>query len=331
MDTLTPRSSHRKPAQAACRILAVVLNYRTPELSVQAAVSAYQDLDPALDHVVIVDNASPDDSVAKIERELFERGFSGIEIICSDSNGGFAAGNNVGIRAREAQAYLLLNSDTIVRSGAMQALFEMLLSDANIGICSPRLEFEDGEPQTSCFRFHSPISEFLKGACTGVFTRLLSQWDVPLGIQERAVDVDWTSFACVLIRREVFSAVGLLDEDFFMYYEDADFCRMTRNAGFRIVHNPAAHVVHLRGKSSPVKEASRLKKRRPRYYYAARNHYFRKAYGPAGAAVANVLWTMGRFVALPREVIGQKSIHTVERELLDNWQGSIVPRGRESP
>lgn len=331
METHAPRFPHNEISRDTCRILAVVLNYRTPELSLQAAISAHEDLDSDLDHVVIVDNDSPDDSVEKIQKGLSEGGFSRIELVRSGENGGFAAGNNVGIRAREAQAYLLLNSDTMVRPGATRALVETLFSEKTIGICSPRLEYEDGEPQTSCFRFHSPISEFLKGARTSVLSRFLSRWDVPVGVKHEVVDVEWTSFACVLMRREVFSAVGLLDEDFFMYYEDADFCRMTRDAGFRIVHNPAAHVVHLRGKSSPVKEASRLKKRRPRYYYAARNRYFRKAYGPLGATLANTLWTMGRLVALPRELVGQKEPHTVQDELFDNWRGALGSRGSEKP
>lgn len=307
------------PSGPRVRIAAVVLNYKTAELSLQAAKSAAQDLDPERDVVLIVDNQSPDDSAAVITEGIAKMGLPHVHLVQSAENGGFAAGNNAGIRRAVADAYLLLNSDTIVRPGAMSALLSTLMSSPQIGIVSPRLEFEDGEPQTSCFRYHSLASEFISGAQTGPVTRLLQSWDVSMGVQAEQVEVPWTSFACVLIRKEVFQTVGLLDEGFFMYYEDADFCRVVRAAGFSVVHNPAAKVVHLRGKSSPVKEAGRLRKRRPGYFYAARGRYFRRAYGPWGAAAANALWTLGRLVALPREVIGHKDRHTVEGEFRDKW------------
>lgn len=297
-----------------------MLNYCTPELALNAARTAAADLDPSLDRVLIVDNQSPDDSAAKIRADLERQPLSHVSLVVSSQNGGFAAGNNVAIRTLNARAYVLLNSDTMVRPGALNQLYSTLMSDESIGIVSPRLEFEDGEPQVSCFRQHSIVSELIHGACTGLLTKALHRFDVPLGVLTEQTDVEWTSFACVMIRREVVERLGPLDEGFFMYYEDADYCRMTRRAGFRIVHEPAGRVVHLRGKSSPVKEATRLKKARPGYYYASRARYFRRAYGPLGALAANGSWTVGRALAFSRELVGQKERHTVERELLDNWR-----------
>lgn len=305
------------------RIVAVVLNYKTPDLALQAAASAAKELDPATDKVLIVDNKSPDDSVPRLRRGIERMSAPHVRLVESPRNGGFAAGNNVGIREEKARAYLLLNSDTIVRPGAAEKLFDTMRGDQTVGICSPRLCFEDDEPQISCFRQHSPLSELIHSAQTGPVRKLLEHWDVPLEVQDDLLDVEWTSFACVLIRREVFETVGLLDEGFFMYYEDADYCRLTRRAGFRIVHNPRARVVHLRGKSSPVKEATRMRKPRPRYYYEARNRFFRRAYGPWGAVVANTMWTLGRGVALPREILGLKQPQVVEKEFFDNWRGSL--------
>lgn len=315
-------------ALPSCRIAVVVLNYGTPDLALQAAESAVRNLDPEQDRVLIVDNKSPDNSVERIEAGLLDLDLPHVSLIESPRNGGFAAGNNVGIRSVQAEAYVLLNSDTIVREGALARLHETLNGDPRIGICSPRLEFEDGEAQISCFRAHSPVSELLKGASTGILSKALESWEVPLGVKDSLVDVTWTSFACVMIRREVFDTIGLLDEGFFMYYEDADFCRLTRQGDFRIVHDPTARVVHLRGKSSPVKEATRLRQARPQYYYEARNRYFRRAYGPLGALAANSLWTLGRALALPREAIGQKPPHTVKNELKDNWKSTFA--GRDS-
>jgi GT2 family glycosyltransferase len=136
-----------------------------------------------------------------------------------------------------------------------------------------------------------------------------------------AVDVPWTSFAAVCVRGEVFEGVGLLDEKFFMYYEDVEFCRRVRRKGWRIRHEPVARVVHLRGKSSPVKKCTEERLRRPRYFYSSRKTYYRRAYGPAGPLVANLFWTLGYAVSRCREIFGKKPPHCVESELFDNWRG----------
>jgi len=313
------RFSHGAPTH---RVVAVVLNYCTPQLALNAAESAAADLDAERDIVLIVDNKSPDGSADWLEQALSERGLPGVRLVRSEENGGFAAGNNVGIRAVSAEVYWLLNSDTIVRPGAAAALLSALDSAEEIGLSSPRLCFEDDEPQISCFRFASPLSELIRGSSTGLVRRLLDAWDVPLGVKTERTVVPWTSFASVMIKRRVLEVVGLLDEGYFMYFEDADYCRLARRAGFEVLHEPGARVVHLRGQSSPVKEATRLRKARPRYYYDARNRYFRRGYGPFGAVLANLTWTLGLGVALARELLGKDPVR-VQGEVADNWQGSF--------
>jgi GT2 family glycosyltransferase len=308
-------------AKPQARIAAIVLNYRTPELVEDCLRSIVPELRSGVDRIVVVDNASGDGSAERIDRFIQQQGSPMVELVESPVNGGFAAGNNVGIRSVEAQAYLLLNSDTLVRPGAPEQLWATLQSDARIGLCSPRLEWLDGTPQISCFRYHSPFSELIAGSRTGPIRTMLDHWDVPLPLRNEPFDPQWTSFAAVMIRREVFERVGLLDEGFFMYYEDVDFCRRAVESGFRVHHDPRPRVVHLRGGSSPVKELTAARKRRPRYYYESRSRYFRKAYGQQGPLLANGLWTVGRSVAWLREHLGRKLPHTVEREFLDNWRG----------
>jgi N-acetylglucosaminyl-diphospho-decaprenol L-rhamnosyltransferase len=320
--SLPPRQQYLHGAPSH-RVAVVVLNYCTPELALEAARSAAEDLDVDRDVVLIVDNDSPDGSADIIERGLVERALAGVRLIRSDTNGGFAAGNNVGIRAVSAEIYWLLNSDTIVQPGASAAMLAALDSADDIGLASPLLCWEDGQPQISAFRFASPLSEVIRATQTGLVRRLLEAWDVPLGVQTERTIVPWTSFASVMIKRRVLEVVGLLDEGYFMYFEDADYCRSAKRAGFRVVHEPAGRVVHLRGKSSPVKEATRLRKPRPRYYYAARNRYFRRGFGPFGALLANLTWTLGLGVALPREAFGSNKSARVQGEFLDNWRGSL--------
>jgi GT2 family glycosyltransferase len=303
------------------RVAAIVLNYRTPALVLDCLETLVPELDPVRDAAVVVDNASGDDSGEVIRRGIAERGWKSVRLIVAERNGGFAAGNNIGIRTVSAGAYLLLNSDTLVRPGAIAHLLGALESDPRIGIVSPRLEWPDETPQISCFRLHTPWSEMIDTAATGPIRCLLSRWDVPIPVADAPFEPEWTSFAAVLIRGAAVERVGPLDEGFFMYYEDVDYCRRVRQAGWRILHEPRARVVHLRGGSSPVKALQAARKRRPRYFYASRSRYFRNAYGPLGLLAANLAWTVGRGIALARELAGQKKPHAVERELLDTWRG----------
>ncbi len=321
MSSQGPKQRYLAPTQPDFRLAVVVLNYCTPELALAAAKSAAEDVDPARDVVLIVDNGSPDGSADVIQKGVEELGLSHLRLVRSPRNGGFAAGNNRGIREVSAEAYVLQNSDAIVRPGTMETLYRALRSDEDIGIVSPQLCGEDDVPQISCFRHLTPGSELIRGASTGVITRLLDRYNVPLGVQTARVDVPWTSFAFVMISRRVLETVGLLDEGYFMYYEDADYCRLIAEAGFRVVHEPQGRVVHLRGKSSPVKEATRRKKPRPSYFYEARSRYFARSLGKWGPLFANISWTFGVLLVLPRQLIGQKERTMVEGEFFDNWRG----------
>ncbi|HTO70121.1 MAG TPA: glycosyltransferase family 2 protein [Myxococcota bacterium] len=303
------------------RVAAIVLNYRTPALSASCARSALAGVDPERDAVIVVDNASGDGSAEILERELSSAPRPGVRVLATDRNGGFAFGNNAGIHAVDAEAYLLLNSDTIVRRDAVDTLYRFLSEHPKAGLVGPRLEWDDGEPQVSGFRFHRPITELIAGSATGPIQRLLSRWDVPLPIGESPRRVEWLSFAAVMIRADVIRAIGPLDEGYFMYFEDADYCRCAQLAGFEVWQEPAARVVHLRGQSSPVKRLQAARQRLPRYYYASRSRYYRKQFGRVGWLAANVLWSAGRAVAWLRETAGAKERHTVEHQLWDNWRG----------
>ena len=307
------------PLPGVHRIAAIVLNHRTPDLALDCLESVARTLDPARDTIVVVDNASGDGSAERIRTGILERGLQGVTVIESPRNDGFAAGNNVGIRAVEASAYLLLNSDTLVRPGAAELLWEALERDSSRALAAPRLEGLSGDAQISCFRDHSPWSELISSAGTGVVRRLLARWDVPLPVHDEAFSPDWVSFAAVLVSRRAIDRVGLLDEGYFMYFEDADYARRIRAAGMHVWYEPAARVVHLRGRSSPVKRLTAARKRRPRYYYASRSRYFLRARGLSGWIAANLLWTAGRCMSFVREILGDRDRPHVERETLDIW------------
>ena len=307
-------------------IAVVIVNYRTPALVIQCVESLLPEVRELDARVVIVDNNSGDDSIEKIETWLeASETAARVELVRSHRNCGFSGGNNVGIRSLQARFYLLLNSDTLVEPGALRILIADMERFPQAGLVSPRLQWQDGTPQESCFRQHTPISELLAAARTGPLTALLQQYVVAQRVSDSMVEPEWTSFACVLIRAEVFATAGLLDEGFFMYYEDAEFCSRARRAGWSIVHDPAAHVVHLRGGTSPVKQHARERKRLPRYFYASRSRYFFLLYGWAGLTATNLLWWMGRSISVAREVFGAKAPHVCEGQWRDIWTNWLAP------
>lgn len=308
------------------RLAVVIINYRRPGLVIDCLKSIAGELDPERDVVVVVENGSDDGSAAKLERDIVERGWEDwVLLVLSGKNGGFSAGNNLGIQSVDAEAYLLLNSDTIMRPGAIATLLDTLERYPDVGIVSPRLEWPDETPQTSVFRYPTPASELIHSACTGPVTTALKRYEVARPISDVPIDFEWTSFACVLVRRAVFYDIGFLDTDYFMYYEDVDYCRRAREAGWRTLHWPEARVVHLRGGTSPVKALTASRKRRPYYYYAARSRYFAKHYGRKGLCFANVLWTVGRGISLFREWVQRKEAPVCAAEWRDIWTNFLEP------
>ena len=322
------------PTRAACALGVVVINYKSADLIRDCLASIAGDLDALDARVAVVDNFSNDGSAEKIERwiagcDVLSRRAT---VIRSMTNSGFSGGNNLGVAALDAGFYLLLNSDTVVRPGAVRALLAAAARDGEAGIIAPRLEDPDGAPQISCFRFHSPLSEFLAAAQTGPLDALFRFAVVPAPVSDASTDCQWVSFACVLLRRETLDAVGPMDDGYFMYFEDADYCAQVRRAGYRIVYEPGARVVHLRGGTAPVKALMKAKKRPPAYYYAARTRYFRKWWGPLGPATANLMWIAGRGVAHLRTLIGKPAPAVCEDQGKDHWINWRDPLGdRRAP
>ncbi|MGP1271824.1 MAG: glycosyltransferase family 2 protein [Phycisphaerales bacterium] len=308
------------------RLAVVILNYRTPGLVTDCLVSLDGQLEPGRDEAIVVDNASGDGSADEIERSILERGFGGwARLVRSRENGGFSAGNNVGLRAVEAEAYLLLNSDTIVRPGAVAELLAALGANPSAGLIGPRLEWPDGTPQVSCFNDHTVLGQVVVAAQSGPITAALRRFDLSRGVPEAPAEGAWVSFAAVLIPRKTLDEIGYMDEGFFMYFEDAEFGRRVRAAGLGVVYWPAARVVHLRGGTSPVKEAQRARRRVPEYFYRARSRYFALRGGRATLLAANLAWTVGWLVAVLRRVVQRRPIGTPKHAARDIWLGFSRP------
>jgi GT2 family glycosyltransferase len=225
---------------------------------------------PAIPHdIVVVDNASADDSVAAVRA-----GWPSVAVIGQRANTGFAAANNVGIRATRGNLVLLLNNDTIVPAGAIDALVARLLEHPEAAVAGPRLIDGEGTPELSFGPMISPLGELRQKIVMGLHDRRVgpvTRWVARETARERFVD--WVSGACLLVRRAAAEQVGLLDERYFLYTEDVDFCAALRARGWTILFTPAAEVVHLRGRSRATAPAAmNAAYRRSQVAFYAKHH-----------------------------------------------------------
>ena len=317
-------------------LLVVITSYRATDLTIDCLKSLENEIVQIPNAKVgICENGNEDNSAQKLQQAIDENGWQDwVYLKTVMPNRGFAGGNNAILRATLQSSnipdfFLLLNADTIVRPDALTHLLKAAQDRSDVGIFCPRLEWPSGEAQVSCFRYMSPVSELLASAKTSFLTKLLIRWEVPVPVVDTPLEIEWGSFACALIRKEVFFDIGVLDEGYYLYFDDVDYCRSANNTGWKVLYWPDAHVVHLRGQSNPVKERTAQRKRRPGYWYVSRSWYFSKFYGKFGLFIANFLWFLGRLVSFSREVLGNKRPHLCKMEEVDIWKGfyqTVKPR-----
>jgi len=313
-------------------LLVVITSYRAKKLTLDCLRSLEGEVkaNPGM-RVGICDNGNEDDTAQYLTNAITENGWQEwCYMRTVMPNRGFSGGNNVILREaltdNEVPDYfLLLNADTIVHPGTIRYLLDIAEQRKDIGIIGPSMEDLNGIPQVSCFRFMSPVSELIRAAKTGPLSKLLANWVVPiLPIPDTMIEPDWVGFACVLIRRGVFADIGVLDEGYYLYFDDVDYCRSARNAGWGILYVPDVRIVHIEGQSTVLPEYVRKRMRRPAYWYVSRSWYFSKFYGKVGLVAANLMWMLGRGISFSREVLGHKQPHICESEGLDNWKGLFL-------
>ncbi|MEM7509077.1 MAG: glycosyltransferase family 2 protein, partial [Pseudomonadota bacterium] len=257
-----------------------IINYRTADMTLACVRSVLDDIGELDAEIVVVDNLSEDGSADQIEAWIASQPpDTPVRLVRSTTNSGFSGGHNQGMAAVAAGHYLILNSDGVLRPGCLAALMAAAEAHPDAGFIAPQLEDEDGTVQISSFRFPSPVSEFIRGASTGPLTKLLEPWNVPLGADPDPAKIGWASFACILVNARVLQEIGPMDEGYFLYFEDAEYCLRARRAGWRIRRCPEARMVHFRGGSAPVKALARARARLPAYYYSSRTRFFYQAYG----------------------------------------------------
>lgn len=271
------------------RILTIILNYKTAQMTLEATVAAREAMQGLPGEIVIVDNDSQDGSFETITAHIANEKWDGVRAIQSGVNGGYGAGNNVGIRAglsdgSRPEFVYILNSDAFPTPDAIKVLYAYLLEHADVGLAGSYIHGEDGARHTSTFRFPSLFSEIENAIRLGPVSRLLRKYRVPVEDIEQTSPVDWLAGASLMIRQSVLDEIGLFDETFFLYFEETDLCRRARKAGHEIMFVRESVVMHLGSVSTGMKTW----KTTPDYWFDSRFHYFSKNHGKLYAAMATV-------------------------------------------
>ncbi len=281
--------------------------------SVTAAATPGSGQGQALEiEILVVDNASSDGSATMVRTE-----FPTAHLIANDQNRGFTAANNQGLAASQGRYLLLLNPDAELVDNALAEMLACLESHPRAGVVGPELLYPDGSIQSSRRRFPTLATALLESTVIQEWwrdNRVLRRYYMldtpPLPGEPQAVD--WVVGACLLVRRAAYEQVGGLDEGFFMYSEELDWCRRIKSAGWEVLYLPGASVIHHEGKSSEqVVPAMHI------HFQSSKVRYFRQHHGRAQAALLRAFLLSTYVYQLVREaakwLVGHKRPLRAER------------------
>ena len=323
------------PSTTVSRVTVVIVNYRTPDLSLAclAALAGEREAVPGL-RVILVDGGSGDGSAARLAAAVAGPALvDWVSFLPLPLNGGFGWAKNQAIRRALADAappaYIhLLNPDAEVEPGALARLVAALDARPEAGSAGSLLIDHDGRRLGSAFRFPTIAREFLRGAGTPLLDRLLRV--APINVEAQGDDIveaDWVTGASVLLRAEALRACGLFDEGFFLYFEEVELMHRLHAAGWRALFVPASRVRHIGGAATGVVDGASAQRRLPDYWFRSRRRFFARAYGPGWARLSGLAWLAGFGIWRLREIagLGRNSAHAPGewRDLIRNGLGVV--------
>ena len=227
----------------------IIVNYQTYKLTKNTIQSILENPCKYTYQIILVDNASTDDSIEKLENDYKDN--NKIKIIKSKTNGGFAYGNNLALKQTQSKYTLLLNSDTIVKPDTLNQCLEYMEKDSKIGALGCKVSLPTGDLDKACKRsFPNPVNSFYKLFHIPNKNTGKNNYNLDNLPDDGVYEIDCLVGAFMLIRKEAIESVGLLDESFFMYGEDIDYCYRIKNDGWKIVYYGKAEIIHYKGASS---------------------------------------------------------------------------------
>jgi N-acetylglucosaminyl-diphospho-decaprenol L-rhamnosyltransferase len=281
----------------------IVVNYNTRHL-LQEMMAALQRAAEGISlQIIFIDNASRDGSADYIRAT-----WPHLELIANTANVGFGRANNQALPLLRGRNVLLLNTDAFLEPDSLKVALAQLDRDASCGVLGVRLIGRDGSVQPSCRYFPTPWNIFL--IRTGLWrlfpwTQLTddANWD-----DHKAAECDWTPGAFLLIRRAVIDQVGLFDPRYFLYFEEVDFCRAAKAAGWKILYCPDTSVVHIGGESAKSDgDLTKSGRQLSALQMESELLYFRKHYGIAGVIASLLMYALGDLILAIKRLLRKGS------------------------
>lgn len=272
------------------KLSVIIVSWNVREDLIRCLRSIFENSPACEFEVVVVDNASSDGTA-----ECIKRDFTAVAVIANEQNRGFAGANNEGIQKAGGQYIFLLNPDTIVHKGSLDTLIGFMDNNPDAGACGPKLLNTDGTTQASVRRFPTFRGALYRHSVfrlTGIFRAQYRKWLMKDFEYDRQADVEQLMGSALLIRRSAIEQVGMMDERFFMYYEEVDFCYRLKQRGWRIVFVPEATITHLGGRSAGQVPAARRA-----MMFASMLAFFRKHRGGFRTAVFSLVFKPGVIAA----------------------------------
>ena len=222
-----------------------IINYKTKDLTSYCISGILKQKITTKYEVWLIDNASVDDSV-----EFFKKNFPQVKVIESEKNLGFAGGHNLALRNITTQYVLILNSDTLVLDNTIDSMVDFMEKNQEVGVSSCKILNFDGtlQPNAGDAPFGLSLINWLFNLESLGIKKPSFHRNDP-GFYEKPHEVGWVSGSFMLVKKEVFDKIGFLNDDFFMYFEDAEFCYRASKKGFKIMINPSVSIKHLSGGS----------------------------------------------------------------------------------
>jgi N-acetylglucosaminyl-diphospho-decaprenol L-rhamnosyltransferase len=303
-------------------VAVVIVTYRTAELTIACLRSVQEERQASKEitvRAVVVDNASGDAAVIRSALEA-EGWQSWVTLIEAPVNGGFAYGNNLGAQhayAEKSPDYVyVLNPDTEVRPGAIGSLVRFLEASPQVGIAGGSFEHVDGRLWPIAFRFPTIVSELSHG--------------LQIGMIQLTQPIDWICGAAMMIRPAVFDRIGGFDENYFLYFEETDFCNRARQAGYATWYVPESRVMHIMGQSTKVTDEKAVLQRFPAYWFQSRRRYFAVTFGVVHAMVIDLVAVLANCLGLMKRLaLRRPRVPYYIRDLIKH--SVLWPRNRAFP
>ncbi|PKH85167.1 glycosyltransferase family 2 protein [Colwellia sp. Bg11-28] len=288
--------------------LIVTVNYRTSRLVTDLILSLQPEIDKlGKTHMVIVDNASGDDSVDYIQKFIDENTINWVTVVTSKDNAGYAAGNNLAINSVlneniDIDRIWFLNPDTKVKAEAGTELIRAM-KENSFHIVGSRLEDDDGTLQCSHFNFPGIISELSAGLRLGIFDKIVKKHLVRAEPSNTPIQADWLAGASFMVSNKYIKKIGLIDDDYFLYFEELDFCLQGKRNNMPCWYIPSSKVYHAVGAATGISDHRKKAPRRPQYWFDSRRRFFLKNYGAIKLIGCDLAFTIGYAIWLLRSKI----------------------------